>query len=61
VVINVEVMVQVFLTPPPPKPEQQQGDDMAAVNAFGGDVASWFADGMPSIFGGPDPVMSFRW
>jgi hypothetical protein len=57
----VEVMVQVFLTPPPPKPEQQQGDDMAAVNAFGGDVASWFADGMPSIFGGPDPVMSFRW
>jgi hypothetical protein len=25
---------------------------MAAVNPFGGDVVSWFADGMPSIWGG---------
>ncbi|KAK3128768.1 hypothetical protein QOZ80_6BG0466080 [Eleusine coracana subsp. coracana] len=55
-------MQNVFLTTPPPpqQHEQQQRDDMAAVNAFGGDVVSWFADGMPSIFGGPDPVMSFR-
>jgi hypothetical protein len=58
VVINTELTAQVFLSPPP---QQQQGDDMAAaVNAFGGDVVSWFADGMPPIFGGPDPVMSFR-
>ncbi|TVU12009.1 hypothetical protein EJB05_45624 [Eragrostis curvula] len=49
-------MQHVFL---PPQHEQQ--GDMAAVNAFGGDVvSSWFADSMPSIFAGPDPVMSFR-
>ncbi|CAL5037626.1 unnamed protein product [Urochloa decumbens] len=56
--------------PPPPPPQQQQQheqqrEDMG-VNAFGvaGDVDAWFADGMPgtgpSIFGGPDPILSFR-
>jgi hypothetical protein len=29
--------------------------------AFGGDVSSWFADGGPSIFAGPDPILTFRW
>ncbi|CAD6339766.1 unnamed protein product [Miscanthus lutarioriparius] len=40
--------------------EEQQGD--LGVNAFGGDVSSWFADGLPtsSIFAGPDPILSFR-
>jgi hypothetical protein len=55
--------VQVFGMPPPPpqqQEEEQQGD--LGVNAFGGDVSSWFADGLPtsSIFAGPDPILSFR-
>ncbi|CAL5051956.1 unnamed protein product [Urochloa decumbens] len=53
--------------PPPPQQQQdeQQREDMG-VGAFGvaGDVDAWFADGMPgtgpSIFGGPDPILSFR-
>ncbi|XP_066372091.1 agamous-like MADS-box protein AGL66 isoform X2 [Miscanthus floridulus] len=57
-------MHHVFGLPPPPPPpqheEEQQGD--LSVNAFGGDVSSWFADGLPtsSIFAGPDPILSFR-
>jgi hypothetical protein len=60
--------VQVFGLPPPPQPpaqqqqheEEPQGD--LGVNAFAGDVSSWFADGLPtsSIFAGPDPILSFR-
>ncbi|CAN6178722.1 unnamed protein product [Urochloa humidicola] len=56
--------------PPPPPPQQQQEqqrEDMvvgAGEFGVGGDVDAWFADGMPgtgpSIFGGPDPILSFR-
>lgn len=56
--------LQVFGLPPPPQQhEQEQPADLGGVNAFGGDVMSWFADGMPSssIFPGPDPILSFRW
>ncbi|KAG0513521.1 hypothetical protein BDA96_10G110000 [Sorghum bicolor] len=61
-------MHHVFGLPPPPQPpaqqqqheEEPQGD--LGVNAFAGDVSSWFADGLPtsSIFAGPDPILSFR-
>ncbi|WVZ81916.1 hypothetical protein U9M48_029242 [Paspalum notatum var. saurae] len=54
--------------PAPPTPQQQQHEQEQpgdlGVGAFGGDVISWFADGMPgsvpSIFAGPDPILSFR-
>ncbi|KAJ1258669.1 hypothetical protein BS78_10G093300 [Paspalum vaginatum] len=56
--------------PAPPTPQQQQQHEQQeqqgdlGVGAFGGDVISWFADGMPgsvpSIFAGPDPILSFR-
>ncbi|XP_062234228.1 agamous-like MADS-box protein AGL66 [Phragmites australis] len=45
-----------------PQQHEQQGD--IGVSAFGGDVASWFTDGIPasvpSMFAGPDPIMPFR-
>ncbi|CAN6202034.1 unnamed protein product [Urochloa humidicola] len=53
--------------PAPPPHEQQREDIVVGAGAFGvaaGDVDAWFADGMPgtgpSIFGGPDPILSFR-
>ncbi|KAL6606912.1 hypothetical protein ACP70R_042565 [Stipagrostis hirtigluma subsp. patula] len=58
-------MQQVYLPPPAPAPPQQQDQGDMGVGAFGGDVvSSWFADGMPpavpSMFAGPDPILSFR-
>ncbi|CAN6214517.1 unnamed protein product [Urochloa humidicola] len=60
-------MAAAAAAPPPPQQHEQQREDMvvgAGAFGVGGDVDAWFADGMPgtgpSIFGGPDPILSFR-
>ncbi|KAG2610740.1 hypothetical protein PVAP13_4KG215200 [Panicum virgatum] len=57
-------MQHVFGLPPAPPQHEQPGDMGVSAFGVGGDVVSWFADGMPgagpSIFGGPDPILAFR-
>jgi hypothetical protein len=53
--------LQVFGLPPRQQHEEQQQGDLS-VNAFRGNVSSWFAEGLPtsSIFAGLQPILCVR-